>query len=206
MVVKTAARRVGRPRGGDSSQTRQSIVDAAKRCVVETGYGNTTFKMVAVKAGITPAAIYPYFASKASLYVAVFDDAVKSLLPVYQVAMEQEGELKTKLQSMLLAAVELHESDISNTAILATTPIELRRNPELAEHLVEGQRILREGLLEVFATAVERGEVPAEYSAEDLLVTFIGGAMGMALYEYGSGIGTMRGGVKLMLDMVDRIY
>ena len=120
--------------------------------------------------------------------------------------MEQEGELKAKLKSILMAAVELHESDISNTAILATTPIELRRNPELADQLVDGQKILREGLLEIFDEAVKRGEVPPEYSAEDLLVTFIGGAMGMALYEYGSGMGTMRSGVKLMLDLVDRLY
>ena len=35
---------------------------------------------------------------------------------------------------------------------------------------------------------------------------FMGGSMGMALYQYGTGTGSMRGAVNIMLDLVDRLY
>lgn len=194
---------LGRPKGRDSGETRDRIIQAARACLVEKGYGGTTLKDVAEGAGITRAAIYPYFASKPLLYAAVFEEAVSVLADVYQQAIELEGSLKDKLRLVLKAASDLHEQHADDTAILATIPIELRRHPELAELLVDGQNRFTELQNRLFEQAADSGEMPAKYQADDLLLTFIGGAMGMALMQYGSGIGSMSRSTELLLELID---
>ena len=65
-------RRLGRPSQGDAAETRQRILDEARRAFTTRGYDNTTNREIADGAGITAAAIYHYFPSKVDLYVAVF--------------------------------------------------------------------------------------------------------------------------------------
>ncbi len=202
---KPRGKRLGRPQGRDSADTRAAILSSAKACLVEQGYGGTTLKGVAMKAGLTPAAIYPYFPSKPVLYAAVFHEVMESLLVVYRQALALELPFKEKLKMVLLAAVDLHENDADATAILATIPIELKRHPELANLLVDGQEQLNDGLRAIFRQAVERGEAPKGYDAEDLLLTFIGGSMGMALLQYGGDIGSMKKSTRLLLELVDRL-
>ncbi len=197
---------IGRPKGRDSSQTRTLIIQATKRCLVEKGYGSTTLKDVAHNAGITRAAIYPYFPSKPALYAAVVEDLVGKLSTVYQQALGEDGSFKDKLRKILTAAAELHEEPGDATAILATIPIELKRHPELSDLLVEGQNQFNEVLKALFQQAAASGELPEGYQADDLLLTFIGGSMGMALFQYGSGIGSMSRSTELLLDMVERLY
>ncbi|MGJ8686097.1 MAG: hypothetical protein ACSHWQ_01365 [Spongiibacteraceae bacterium] len=43
----------------------------------------------------------------------------------------------------------------------------------------------------MFQHAARSGEIPAGYLADDLLLSFIGGPMGMALFQYCSSIGSM---------------
>ncbi len=178
---------------------------AARTCLVAQGYGGTTFKNIAVKAGITPAAIYPYFPSKPILYAAVFEEIIKDLLAVYSDTLSLEAPFKEKLRLVLMAAVELHENEPDATAILATIPIELKRHPEVAALLVDGQHQLHDGFRAIFQQAVDRGEAPKGYSADDLLLTFIGGSMGVALLQYGGDIGSMKRSTELLLELVDRL-
>ena len=107
---------------------------------------------------------------------------------------------------ILTAAVDLHEREGDATAILATIPVELKRFPELADLLVDGQDQLNEVLKSLFEQAAKSGETPREYSADDLLLTFIGGTMGVALFQYGSDIGSMRRSIDMLLDMVDSTF
>lgn len=200
---KPLGKPLGRPRGRSSSETRDLIIQAARHCLVEKGYGGTTLKDVATRAGITRAAIYPYFASKPLLYAAVFEEAVAVLADVYQQAIDLDGPLKDKLRLVLKAAAELHEQQTDGTAILATIPIELRRHPELAELLVDGQNRFTALQDTLFQQAAASGELPSKYGADDLLLTFIGGSMGMALLQYGSGIGSMSRSTELLLELID---
>ena len=199
-------KRLGRPEGRESSQTRALVIQAARSCFVENGYGGTTLKSVATRADITPAAIYRYFSSKPVLYAAVFEEVVDGLLAVYRQALVAEGSFKDKLRMILSAATELHEQEGDATAILATIPIELKRYPELGELLVEGRHQLNEVMKALFQQAVDSGEFPKGYSADDLLLTFIGGGMGIALFQYGSGIGSMQRSTELLLELVERLY
>ena len=67
-------RRLGRPPSSSSVETRARIIDVAREAFAESGYGVTTNKMLATKAGITTGALYHYFDSKVDIYKAVYDE------------------------------------------------------------------------------------------------------------------------------------
>jgi len=53
--------------------TRRKITDAASACFLELGYGSTTIKDIAARAGVAPQTVYFVFRNKVSILRAVLD-------------------------------------------------------------------------------------------------------------------------------------
>jgi len=69
--VRSPARRSGR-RPGDSG-TREQILAAARDLFGATGYGATTIRAVARRAGVDPALVHHYFGTKSGLFTAALE-------------------------------------------------------------------------------------------------------------------------------------
>src|SRR5439155_27048589 len=69
-------RRRGRPPGHTAQglQTRQRLFDAAIGLMAERGYGATTLRDVAERAGVSAGLLYRYFPGKQSVVLALYDD------------------------------------------------------------------------------------------------------------------------------------
>ena len=65
------AKRIGRPPGTDSQETRARILRTARACFAAYGYAATTNKMIAERSDLTPAAIYFHFGNKRGTFEAV---------------------------------------------------------------------------------------------------------------------------------------
>lgn len=74
-------KRTGRRRG--SPDTRQSILDAARRLFAEKGFDATTVRAIAAEAGVDPAMIHHYFGTKEELFrqTLQFPLSPKELIP-----------------------------------------------------------------------------------------------------------------------------
>jgi len=59
----------GEPRRRDSAATRQALRDAAVELFAERGYGRTTVRDIATRAGVNQALLFRYFGSKEALFV-----------------------------------------------------------------------------------------------------------------------------------------
>jgi AcrR family transcriptional regulator len=68
------------PAADAASDTRQRILDAAFRCLVERGYASLSVRDIARDAGVNHALISYYFGGKDRLVIAVLDDANRRLL------------------------------------------------------------------------------------------------------------------------------
>lgn len=66
-------RNVGRPRDGDSEDTRRDILRAAEECFATSGFVGATTRQVAARAGVNVATLHYHFGNKEKLYRAVFD-------------------------------------------------------------------------------------------------------------------------------------
>jgi AcrR family transcriptional regulator len=60
------------------AQTRERLLEAARRLFVERGFHTTTLDEVAEQAGHTKGAVYSAFESKADLFLAIFDERTRS--------------------------------------------------------------------------------------------------------------------------------
>jgi AcrR family transcriptional regulator len=82
---------------------RQLVLDAAASLLAERGYHGTSIRDIAARAGMTPAAIYSHFVSKAELLVAVYEEGVGRIAVAVDAALE-----KAPGPDRLRAACETH--------------------------------------------------------------------------------------------------
>lgn len=167
MAVSTTSRtRLGRPPAADSSDTRLRILETARAVFADSGYGGATNRDIATKAGITPAALYHYFASKLDLYLAVLDDAAES---VHQWLLESvlgHDSFASAFGAILDEALRLSADLPSMPAFLGTVRIDARRHTEIATALGARDEGFDEVFSELINLGVATGEIPRERRAE----------------------------------------
>lgn len=161
----------GRPRGSDSSDTRERIRRAAAKEFAAHGYENASIRSIARAANVDPALVPRYFEDKAALFTAALDVPVRPDR-IVQLALagprEQVGE--TIVRSLLEA---LERGPRDRIVGLIRTAL----GHEFAATILR-QFILREVLGRVAAQlAVPDGELRATLAASQLV--------GLVVIRYG---------------------
>lgn len=184
-------RRRGRPKGATSDATRRNILAAASACFGERGYGATTNRAIAARAGITSAAIYQYFDSKKALYVEAVRSARRLIVPHLQSAVMGSHSAREGLCALARAHAKAHARHPSVTPLLTAIPIEARRHAEIADAMRAEPNEVSQMLSEIAHRAVSSGEVPGA-TAEGVAAMFLACTMGLSLH--GSFVGSARFG------------
>ena len=91
-------------RAAQANQTRQRVLEAAKRLFLERGYTSTTIAAVAAAAGVSQETIYASLGGKRALLEGVIDATIPEL-PTQNSALEILGQLPTP-RARLRAFVE----------------------------------------------------------------------------------------------------
>lgn len=176
-MPRAKAPRLGRPPASSAGDTRRRIISVAAELFADNGYGVTTNKDVAVRAGISTGALYYYFESKLDMYVAVFRELQARIDERMGEIMEKETTFKGRLRGILEAAHELNMEDPSIARFQGTARIDRMRHPELGEAIPnppgEGAGIMRK----LIDGGVDTGEIPRErkHDAEAVIRTiFVG--------------------------------
>ena len=121
----------GRPKGGDSAQTKKKILDAARLEFATNGYDGASIMAIAANVGIAPSAVYHYFQSKEKLYTDVFEQTSNSIWE----SSEDASTLLDAMRELLDDSRQLAEQLPSYSDFLASLPIEARLHPEFSELL-----------------------------------------------------------------------
>lgn len=196
------AKQLGRPPGSSAEETVARLVEAAQVHFGTHGYSGARMTEIAAAAGITHSSTYQYFASKRELYQAAFHAALAELLPEYMDAIRIDGPLREKIKAIFLASARTHERKPTITPFLASIPIEIRRHPDLVPSLQEGAELLT-ALIEMFSHARQHGEIPTEANDMDLIMAFLGSAMGIGLLSHGLPESKMGAAVDILLAAFD---
>lgn len=180
-MQNAALRRVGRPRGARSNETRERIVTAARGLFGEFGYHATTFQAVAERAQLTRPAINHYFPNKQLLYQAVLGQAAA----MFEHAVEQargEPTLVAQLSSVIAAAAQLGEDDPTAAAFAVTAVVDAQRDPTLRALAGDIQGLPRAFLTEAVSDAIARGEIVTTSKIPDLAEMLLAVLWGIAFY------------------------
>lgn len=158
---------------------------------------------IADAAGVVHSTIYQYFSSKRELYRAVFDAALSELMPEYLAAIQGSDVFRDQIGAVFRASVRVHERNPAITPFLASIPLEVRRHPELLDTLSADGHAVVAAMEQMFERARNRGEIAPDTDYYDMLVAFIGAAMGVGLFSYGMAGTAMGPAVEILLTAFD---
>lgn len=176
--------KVGRPRDGDSAETRRRIVQAARVRFARDGFRATTNRLIADDVGITSGAIYHYVDSKAALYADVYCDTIDELYTEFERVAACHSSLVAQYRAVLRRADELGRNDPSITGFIVAVAQETQRHPDLLA-LMSPQRGRHSRFFAgLVAAAFDRGELAAdidERALADLLGAVLTGLARMSV-------------------------
>lgn len=113
---------------------RQEILDSALRLFAEKGYSAATNADIAREAGVTPAALYYYFPSKADLFKAAMTERKSAIFPNVEQMADQVLDLPPEvLLPTVIQALSAFLSDERTRTMLRIVLAEGPRNPEVLE-------------------------------------------------------------------------
>jgi len=173
--------RIGRPPGSTRDATRARILLAARERFARAGYAGTTNKDIADVAGITSAAIYQYFESKTALYVATVKFAQAEIVPEFERVIAEQTGTRAAFRALLAASARLHASDPSLAAFLSSLPVEMQREPAVAEAMAAEPSPVLEVVVRMVDRGVRAGEI-ARRDASRVVAVFLACTMGFSLY------------------------
>jgi AcrR family transcriptional regulator len=162
----TAARPVGRPRDTSSEDTEQAIRAAALTLFADMGYGNTTNRAVAERAGVSTGTVYYHFESKRDMFLAVLHDTRAAIRERLLGPTGNAESLAARITRMIDAALELHAEHPVLARFEAAAAVDLLRHPELVDGVSAKLEDGRAVLVALVAGARRRGEVSDELSDE----------------------------------------
>jgi AcrR family transcriptional regulator len=149
--------RPGRPR---DPACDAAILQAVLDVFAEEGYAGVSMDGIAARAGVGKATIYRRYSSKAELVV----EAVRCGASMDD-WLPDTGDLRADLASMMQPLIDRLRGD--DAKLLTMFAVERLREPELQEQFtrsVIGKK--REHLQHLVASAVERGDLPADVDVE----------------------------------------
>jgi AcrR family transcriptional regulator len=152
---------------------------AAERLFARRGYDKTSTKEIAEAARLTPPALYHYFDSKETLFLATLEDRATKLMPRFEAGAASQHGVIDKLCALLDVARSVNKEDDDIYLFVSSAAIEGVRNPKLKKRQPNrSYRTMRELLADILQTAFRNGEFDADTDIEaliDMLDACLGG-------------------------------
>ncbi len=155
---------------------RQQIVDAAWACFARKGYYQTTMQNICQESGLSPGAIYRYFASKEAIIKAVWDRHEKWARDVLERARSQAGQPRDTLE---VIGETMWLSYFSDPTFETMARVEIENWPETIrdKELLENRRrdltFWRTLVTQLLSEAQKVGQLKANVDPASLASLFI---------------------------------
>ncbi len=152
-------RRLGRPADTDSTDTRDRIVVCARECFAAEGFEGTTNKDIANNAGVSSAALYHYFPSKADLYVAVCASISADLSAVFERVAAKESLLERRLTALFGEVGALGVNAPSIVGFITGISAVVQKHPEVTRGTDFIGSEFRRMVVDLIATSDQKEDV-----------------------------------------------
>lgn len=124
--------RLGRPADSDSAVTRARIIECARESFARDGFDGTTNKHIADAVGISTAALYHYFPSKADMYVGVCESIAETFVTVFGRTAGERESFEDRVVQIIKEVGILGEQQPSFMTFITSSAIEVRAHPEVS--------------------------------------------------------------------------
>jgi len=172
-------RRVGRPAGAQSGQTREALVWSAVERFAREGLARTTLREVAQGAGLTQGTLYHHFSAKSELYMTAYVFAVEELYRHFREAVADEPSLRGRVSALLDCMLRLQTDAPHLLTFILRAWVEHESESEELPPLPIPAAVT-EFLQLLSGDAVDRGEIAAE-DVDGLVAVFRSVAWGVGV-------------------------
>lgn len=155
---------LGRPVGASGAQTRRRIIDAAMRCVAETGYSQASIREIARAADMTSGSLYHYFPNKAELLRATGEEIELIVLPRLRDAAARSDDIIERLEAVLDESKQLIRDFPALAGFLRATRAQGATQSRREGPDYPGSRALRNVVTEIFQDAHRSGALSSSIS------------------------------------------
>ncbi len=99
----------------NEKQTRQKLIDSAKREFLEKGYSKASLRSICADAGVTTGALYFFFENKEDLFAAIVDPPLNGLKGILLQHFKEDVEEMSAIDS--LEKIDLDHTEISDMIV-----------------------------------------------------------------------------------------
>jgi len=123
----------------EAEQTRQRIIDAARKVFYQSGVGRSTLEEIAKVAGVTRGAVYWHFENKAELFFAMRAQVTLPLIDRFDSTLQsgQEEDPLEGIEAALNEILSILETDATTREVFKIIKLRCEYVDEFADILVE---------------------------------------------------------------------
>jgi AcrR family transcriptional regulator len=159
--------------------TRDRIVAAAARLMIEQGVARTTIEDIQAAAGVSPSQLYHYFPGKDALVSAVIDQQTAQVLEIQHSGLGSLDTIDSLTKWRDLMVGILTEMQCAGGCPLGSLASDLSESDpvarvQLAGAFAQWEGLIRDGLVQM----QERGELAADADPADLAVAMLAAVQG----------------------------
>ncbi|MGF1547089.1 MAG: TetR family transcriptional regulator [Thiotrichales bacterium] len=145
-----------------ADQTREGILDAARRVFAREGVGRATLERVATEAGVTRGAVYWHFANKTELFYAMKEHSLRPLADTVDACLADpaQSDPLDAIETAMGHVIEVLETDseVRETLEVITLRCEfVGAFAPLVAEIVSSHQCLRDNLSAAYTRAATRG-------------------------------------------------
>ncbi|MCW0214589.1 MAG: TetR/AcrR family transcriptional regulator [Pseudonocardia sp.] len=124
-------------RAADAPPGDAAIIEASIEVMAAHGYHGTSVRDIALRAGLSPAALYHHFPSKQAVLATIMERGIEALLSRTAAALECAGDDPAdRLRALVEVQVLFHLEDQRGT-LLGTSELRALEEPVLTPHLAK---------------------------------------------------------------------
>ncbi len=162
-------------------QQTQRILDAAKTCFVRHGFQGASMQQICAEAGMSPGALYRYFASKEAIIEAITDQHRRDDAELYARMLSNRDVIDGVVETALAHVRQVHERRMA--PLFAEIRAESMRNPAIERCCMVNMEAIRIQFRDYLRAAMERGEIDPLVDLETLMTALMAIGEGLALND-----------------------
>jgi AcrR family transcriptional regulator len=155
----------------DKAANRRRLLDAAADEFAAKGLDGANINEISLAAGLAKGTVYNHFPSKQALFLAVVEEACE-LAAAGATAVRSDAATSERLRAVLASDVEWARRHEPFARVLVEEVISA--NPRFYPQVLEAAAPFISRVREILADGVERGEVRADLSVDELALSFVG--------------------------------
>lgn len=167
------------PRASRRDQVIERILDAAKSCVVRSGFQGASMHDICAQAGMSPGALYRYFPSKEAVILAIADRDRREDAETFSAMFSNPSVVEGVVESTMAYIRHIRDRDMA--PLFAEIRAESMRNDLISATCREHRSQIAERFAAYLARAIERREIEPKARLASLLVMFMAMGEGFAL-------------------------